>query len=46
MRLAPMLLLLATLAGCAIRPSPPPGCEGALVPINPPAAAAPQGRGP
>lgn len=44
MRLAALMFLLATLAGCASRPPKPPGCEGDFVPINPPQTA-PQGRG-
>lgn len=46
-RLVLILLVAAAFAGCATRPTPPPECEGALTPINPPAnAAAASGKRP
>ena len=34
MKTLALILLLAILAGCATKPSPPPECDGPFVPIN------------
>jgi hypothetical protein len=35
MKLLRLAALAFLIAGCATRPSPPPDCDGELVPINP-----------